>query len=158
VLANATGGSMERVSAFNTIGSASNGAFSSPQRATGFITNRGYGTGATNVAIVNITGKGALRFLSAGPYLNTAGFVTLIIDGITILNDAGVYWNNSYEPGYSYCFVGSVVSSYDGSNAQWDMSAVPSDYGITFKTSLQIYVRGGSAGQTTYCNYSYVLY
>jgi hypothetical protein len=158
VLANG-GSGMERVSSLNPNGNAAYGNLSSANRANGFITNRGYGSGTTNVTIVNVTGKGALRFLSVGPYANgTTGYVTLVIDGTNVLTDAPAYWNSYGDPGYSNCYIGSIVSSYDGTNAQWDLSAVPSDYGITFKTSMVIYVRGSGVGMYTYTNYSYVLY
>lgn len=158
VLANG-GSSMERVSSLNPNGNVAYGAFSSINRPTGFITNRGYGVGATNVALVSITGKGALRFLSHGPQANGGiAYLTLVIDGTNVITDAPAYWNNYNEPGFSYCYIGSIVSAWDGSNGQWDASAVPSDYGITFKTSLTIYVRGQAANQYSYANYSYVVY
>jgi hypothetical protein len=162
VRANA-GGGMERVAQLSPSGPyypVGGGLATVGSKPQGFLTNRGYGSATTNTSVVSISGKGVLRFLSGGSYYNNSpGYMTLVIDGTTILNDVPLPYQYQHygDPGFNSVYVGSIVASVQATG-DIDLSAVPSDYGITFKSSLVIYARTQVVYYSVYVNYAYSVY
>lgn len=139
----ANGGGLERVASVSPSGATTqrgNVTLSTTQPE-GFHVYPTTTASTTNVAALSITGKGVLRFLSYGPNSSgSAAYITVLVDGSTIINDmpatttvgTGNIWFNR-------AIVGALNHYKDGSN--YAVSVIPCEFGWTFKSSLQIYIR-----------------
>jgi hypothetical protein len=110
-------------------------------------------TSTTYVTILSITGKGALRFLSAG---SSTGNIRVTIDGVVIYNGTSI--TNAAGTYFGQSLIGSLVSTPDPSSAgRWNFDTVPGGDGFSFKSSLLIEAHGNT-GSTIGVAYDYILY
>lgn len=104
---------------------------------------------ATNVLLVNVSGAGLLTSISQGirygsSYAESYGRITVIIDGVTILNDVVFSYQNTMG-GWT-----------DSSHGHYINDAFIGGF-FKFNTSLQVYHRVSNTAQYAQTQVSYVL-
>lgn len=121
-------------------------------RPTGAVIFSGATASGTYVTILNVSGKGALRYLAA---YSSAGIGASLVQ-ITI--DGGVV--GARPPGVSgdrVTHLGGLVSAYNSNTSLYDLAPIP-EGGFTFKTSLLIELKANGVGGTSTVEYSYLVY
>ena len=160
VFANA-GGGMERVASVNPNGVSFGGNSSTVSRPEGFMVNTTSTTSTSNVAVVNITGKGVLRFLSYGSYNGFAtAYITVVVNGSSIITDYGCASTvGSFSfPALNRSLVGGIHAALEDGGTSYSVSAMPAEVGWPFTTGLQVYIRTSNAAHSAHVAFAYTVY